>query len=100
MILRPPRITRTDTLFPHTTLFRSGLALMGTDVLCKFAELGADVAFLITGQKNIVEVGKSVNVYRFESDSKVAEPRPGTELAPREEALIDNYRHRSEEHNV
>src|SRR3546814_4686790 len=52
--------------------YERGLALMGTEVLCKFAELGADVAFLITGQKNIVEVGKSVNVYRFESDSKVA----------------------------
>src|SRR3546814_6630420 len=24
MILRPPRTTRTDTLFPYTTLFRSG----------------------------------------------------------------------------
>src|SRR3546814_7838581 len=29
MIRRPPRSTRTDTLFPYTTLFRSGLyALM------------------------------------------------------------------------
>src|SRR3546814_13405119 len=28
MILRPPRSTRTDTLFPYTTLFRS--ALTGT----------------------------------------------------------------------
>src|SRR3546814_10848799 len=27
MIRRPPRSTRTDTLFPHTTLFRS----LGTD---------------------------------------------------------------------
>src|SRR3546814_13060670 len=26
MILRPPRSTRTDTLFPYTTLFRSGRA--------------------------------------------------------------------------
>src|SRR3546814_15227184 len=26
MIRRPPRSTRTDTLFPHTTLFRSALA--------------------------------------------------------------------------
>src|SRR3546814_11011486 len=26
MLLRPPRSTRTDTLFPYTTLFRSGLA--------------------------------------------------------------------------
>src|SRR3546814_3569602 len=25
MILRPPRSTRTDTLFPDTTLFRSGI---------------------------------------------------------------------------
>src|SRR3546814_15558272 len=27
MILRPPRSTRTDTLFPYTTLFRSRLPL-------------------------------------------------------------------------
>src|SRR3546814_17165480 len=26
MIRRPPRSTRTDTLFPYTTLFRAGLA--------------------------------------------------------------------------
>src|SRR3546814_8481182 len=25
MLRRPPRSTRTDTLFPHTTLFRSGV---------------------------------------------------------------------------
>src|SRR3546814_14925989 len=28
MIRRPPRSTRTDTLFPYTTLFRSDLARM------------------------------------------------------------------------
>src|SRR3546814_6757029 len=27
MIRRPPRSTRTDTLFPYTTLFRSGLGI-------------------------------------------------------------------------
>src|SRR3546814_13888894 len=27
MIRRPPRSTRTDTLFPYTTLFRSGIML-------------------------------------------------------------------------
>src|SRR3546814_7294240 len=26
MLRRPPRSTRTDTLFPYTTLFRSGMA--------------------------------------------------------------------------
>src|SRR3546814_11313273 len=31
MIRRPPRSTRTDTLFPYTTLFRSGL-------LCRCAD--------------------------------------------------------------
>src|SRR3546814_7597637 len=29
MIRRPPRSTRTDTLFPYTTLFRSGLGQQG-----------------------------------------------------------------------
>src|SRR3546814_20357074 len=31
MIRRPPRSTRTDTLFPYTTLFRSQLALSHRD---------------------------------------------------------------------
>src|SRR3546814_16366263 len=30
MIRRPPRSTRTDTLFPYTTLFRSPLATAGS----------------------------------------------------------------------
>src|SRR3546814_14053282 len=29
MIRRPPRSTRTDTLFPYTTLFRSGRVVIG-----------------------------------------------------------------------
>src|SRR3546814_2278136 len=33
MILRPPRFTRTDTLFPYTTLFRS---LSATKAVCRF----------------------------------------------------------------
>src|SRR3546814_6248742 len=33
MIRRPPRSTRTDTLFPYTTLFRSGGALMQEGIL-------------------------------------------------------------------
>src|SRR3546814_11243497 len=31
MIRPPPSSTRTDTLFPYTTLFRSGIAKMSTD---------------------------------------------------------------------
>src|SRR3546814_18723562 len=38
MIRRPPRSTRTDTLFPYTTLFRSG---QGTDLRsCRAAAAG------------------------------------------------------------
>src|SRR3546814_4292164 len=33
MIRRPPRSTRTDTLFPYTTLFRSGPRLRGATAL-------------------------------------------------------------------
>src|SRR3546814_4901974 len=32
MIRRPPRSTRTDTLFPYTTLFRSHVVVFGTQV--------------------------------------------------------------------
>src|SRR3546814_4166954 len=38
MIRRPPRSTRTDTLFPYTTLFRSRLA--GVDLVLDAVEPG------------------------------------------------------------
>src|SRR3546814_4105784 len=34
MIRRPPRSTRTDTLFPYTTLFRSGSTWPSTAMTC------------------------------------------------------------------
>src|SRR3546814_11334623 len=37
MIRRPPRSTRTDTLFPYTTLFRS--RRLGTHLQCGFADI-------------------------------------------------------------
>src|SRR3546814_12356290 len=40
MIRRPPRSTRTDTLFPYTTLFRSPAAAI--DASRGFAEMGLD----------------------------------------------------------
>src|SRR3546814_1934703 len=49
MLRRPPRSTRTDTLFPYTTLFRSHLALVpamvaaGDDVGPGFEKLAADL---------------------------------------------------------
>src|SRR3546814_4022398 len=39
MIRRPPRSTRTDTLFPYTTLFRSGLEGIRALTLETFARI-------------------------------------------------------------
>src|SRR3546814_15348929 len=41
MIRRPPRSTRTDTLFPYTTLFRSGRDLVGRDERLALEEIDA-----------------------------------------------------------
>src|SRR3546814_1145317 len=45
MIRRPPRSTRTDTLFPYTTLFRSALQLAHLCIphtnLCLFSVTGS-----------------------------------------------------------
>src|SRR3546814_15999895 len=40
MIRRPPRSTRTDTLFPYTTLFRSAVDLLAQQVADPQGELG------------------------------------------------------------
>src|SRR3546814_17920040 len=44
MIRRPPRSTRTDTLFPYTTLFRSAGRLLGSAERCAVVVLHGDVA--------------------------------------------------------
>src|SRR3546814_14093220 len=44
MIRRPPRSTRTDTLFPYTTLFRSSLIQRRTDLEAQATRLEEDKA--------------------------------------------------------
>src|SRR3546814_3360104 len=48
MIRRPPRSTRTDTLFPYTTLFRSFRNLFELPVLFYLALTVAAVSGLVT----------------------------------------------------
>src|SRR3546814_14434886 len=48
MIRRPPRSTRTDTLFPYTTLFRS--PRFGDTVLSKFMN-----SVMLDGKKSVAE---------------------------------------------
>src|SRR3546814_16554195 len=62
MIRRPPRSTRTDTLFPYTTLFRSGVP---HDVIFKLFK------------KHSLE-----NVYDFRHDVKIAEYADAAGMLP------------------
>src|SRR3546814_6856862 len=62
MIRRPPRSTRTDTLFPYTTLFRSRLAAVAVERLDDdLAVLGKEGARLLEAarhQRRRHELGK------------------------------------------
>src|SRR3546814_15516813 len=49
MTRRPPRSTRTDTLFPYTTLFRSGLArVTATGPRSRIGEIGRSLSSVET----------------------------------------------------
>src|SRR3546814_15130295 len=58
MIRRPPRSTRTDTLFPYTTLFRSYV-----DVLPDHSDSGWDI-----------ELGPVANL-RLDRNSRIKDPQ-------------------------
>src|SRR3546814_17514589 len=50
MIRRPPRSTRTDTLFPYTTLFRSDGDIFDAAALVEPAMFGADAGIIEPGR--------------------------------------------------
>src|SRR3546814_10839945 len=52
MILRPPRSTRTDTLFPYTTLFRSA-----GDLHLHFHVAAAHRRLALRGNENVALLG-------------------------------------------
>src|SRR3546814_11055027 len=80
MIRRPPRSTRTDTLLPYTTLFRSGL----TEAVDLAAlSLGrATSSALASGDSDAVDVGhgRAVVVVALGGESRT-------------DALVDDLRH-------
>src|SRR3546814_1988475 len=65
MIRRPPRSTRTDTLFPYTPLFRSrpvlwGLAVDGADGVQHVVEIlrnELSVSMALTGCRSLGDIG-------------------------------------------
>src|SRR3546814_8149671 len=57
MIRRPPRSTRTDTLFPYTTLFRSTacrLARAFCSERMRFAQSGAELVAVLTDAPSLI----------------------------------------------
>src|SRR3546814_11391832 len=62
MIRRPPRSTRTDTLFPYTTLFRSTVAAEADRVLAVGrAEAGAVVVHVAAAARQCQRLGADVD---------------------------------------
>src|SRR3546814_11389630 len=66
MIRRPPRSTRTDTLFPYTTLFRSTFGsfelMRGFDFLIAVIGLFGVGEILLTMEEGLAFKGKSAKI--------------------------------------
>src|SRR3546814_19742298 len=62
MIPRPPRSTRTDTLFPYTTLFRSGDALVDAVVLADGTRIEADIVIAGIGLVPNIEIADAAGL--------------------------------------
>src|SRR3546814_8587149 len=76
MIRRPPRSTRTDTLFPYTTLFRSSSAPIAKAHRSRLIAIGRDCG--CTGQrgKPQVRIGRD-----SEPDNMILTRRDGADFA-------------------
>src|SRR3546814_10284748 len=96
MIRRPPRSTRTDTLFPYTTLFRSSVPAARAELQQRLADYGiADHVALTVGERVLPE--------RVAGEF-VAEPGVGRfitvalDTSPNASFTLDHEVIRSEEH--
>src|SRR3546814_15285698 len=80
MIRRPSRSTRTDTLFPYTTLFRSsvqGTVNFSNDAPMNESEL-LGVLLTILRSNGLVAVPAGRNTYRVVPDDTAAQQARGT----------------------
>src|SRR3546814_6210369 len=90
MIRRPPRSTRTDTLFPYTTLFRAPLFWLLSQLHALFGNWGWAIIALVV---LIKAVFFKLSEKQYLSMAKMRK------LQPRIEALKERYgEDRSEEH--
>src|SRR3546814_9564871 len=104
MIRRPPRSTRTDTLFPYTTLFRSGIkALAARNTALPQTLLHGDchpnnIYWTADGPGfadwQLVQRGN----WALDVAYHIAAVLPIAAAEREERALLDHYLDRSEEH--
>src|SRR3546814_16609258 len=65
MIRRPPRSTRTDTLFPYTTLFRSQRIAAQAEQLYRSAELDAIKGSYLNETRTLLARADDLKVYKY-----------------------------------
>src|SRR3546814_3653863 len=89
MIRRPPRSTRTDTLFPYTTLFRSNTQQLGDHDRGEGCRDGVDHVHASAAHHRLEEIVDDA----FDMIAQLGD-------APRRECLVHELAHagRSEEH--
>src|SRR3546814_6540073 len=110
ILRRPPRSTRTDTLFPYTTLFRSrnaiGLAIAMETYASNFFQGGGVPPLAVTGplpkgpealKRAMGDIGRAIDAARSSSKPIFAMP-PDHELKPVGFDPEKGQRGRSEEH--
>src|SRR3546814_6476492 len=103
MIRRPPRSTRTDTLFPSTTLFRSeGLApaVVIADLGDGLVQLAAQCLLFIT-QRTLVEhrrrAGFNVRLHRAPQTLEESRGAFDTIIAPFQRQIRRRREHRKQD---
>src|SRR3546814_10034444 len=90
MIRRPPRSTRTDTLFPYTTLFRSAVAGLSDLSQQQYAEKSSDAvakAVFAAPRGGIAQIAKSPLGWHVVRVSNVTTTPAKTLAAAREEIV-------------
>src|SRR3546814_20362985 len=85
MIRRPPRSTRTDTLFPYTSLFRSVPPAVAQGDCRLSVEPGAPLALRVTAQANaslvaLATINFLVEPFGIVFDSVDGEAVPGSRV--------------------
>src|SRR3546814_8627363 len=95
MIRRPPRSTRTDTLFPYTTLFRSELTR--TDVAQSESRLSSATADRIGAEGNLTASRAAFESVVGIYPGELEQPPLPTGLPESREAIVA-IAERSEEH--